>query len=158
MNFEIITMVSLLRTTAEHTDFIELVHDLDLDLKIRDGEEHSFFAQFNKIDAIKYVVLAYKNGKPIACGAIKAYDENTMEVKRMFVRPENRGQGIASMVLRDLEDWCIALNFKTCILETGQKQPEAIALYKKNNYCIIPNYGQYELVESSVCFMKKLMA
>jgi len=81
-----------------------------------------------------------------------------MEVKRMFVPLEKRGKGIASIVLKELENWARELGYKTCILETGIKQPEAITLYKKNNYALIKNYGQYAEVESSACFEKQLDA
>ena len=149
-------MIELKRTNSKDTDFQNLVEELVKDLAIRDGEDYSFYAQFNKIDAIKYVVIAYDYNKPIGCGAIKEYSDNTMEVKRMFVTLERRGQGIASLILRKLELWTKELNFKNCILETGKKQPEAIRLYSKNGYHIIPNYGQYKDVEISVCFEKKL--
>ena len=150
-------MIVLKRTNSDDKDFQKLVEELDKDLAIRDGEDHSFYAQFNKINAIKYVVIAYDFDKPVGCGAIKEYSDNTMEVKRMFVPLERRGQGIASLVLRELELWTKELNFKNCILETGRKQPEAIKLYIKNNYHIIPNYGQYTNVESSVCFEKNIL-
>jgi len=149
-------MYKLIRTNSDNPDFRTLVQKLDKDLAIRDGEDHSFFAQFNKIDAIKYVVLAYENKIPVGCGAIKEYEKTVMEVKRMFVPPEKRGKGIASLVLKELENWAGELSYKKCILETGEKQPEAIGLYKKNGYKIIPNYGQYAAVESSVCFEKQV--
>ena len=143
-----------IRTDSTNLDFQELVKELDIDLAIRDGEEHSFFAQFNKIDLIKHVVVAYINNEAVGCGAIKHYEDNTMEIKRMFVKPNNSGKGIATNVLKELENWTNELNYEKCILETGIKQPEAIALYKKNNYNQISNYGQYAEVESSVCFEK----
>ncbi|MES2655448.1 MAG: GNAT family N-acetyltransferase [Bacteroidota bacterium] len=149
-------MITLTRTNSDNTDFQALVRELDIDLKIRDGEEHAFFAQYNKIDMIKYVVVAYDGNEPVGCGAVKQYDEDTMEVKRMFVPLNRRGKGIASLVLQELEKWTKELNFKKCILETGEKQPEAIQLYKKNQYAIIPNFGQYADVESSVCFEKEM--
>ncbi len=149
-------MLTLKRTTSNNPDFQKLVIELDKDLKVRDGNDHAFFSQFNKIDAIKYVVVAYKNNIPVGCGAIKPYDEKTMEVKRMFVPLELRGQGIASIVLKELEKWSKELNFLHLILETGIKMPEAIQVYKKNNYSAIPNYGQYIGVETSVCFEKRL--
>ncbi|MES2727194.1 MAG: GNAT family N-acetyltransferase [Bacteroidota bacterium] len=149
-------MITLTRTNSDNTDFQALVRELDMDLKIRDGEEHAFFAQYNKIDMIKYVVVAYDGNEPVGCGAVKQYDDDTMEVKRMFVPLNRRGQGIASLVLQELEKWTKELNFKKCILETGEKQPEAISLYKKNQYAIIPNFGQYADVESSVCFEKEM--
>ena len=147
-------MIELRRTNSDNADFRELVRALDQDLAIRDGEDHSFFAQFNKIDSIRHVVVAYQNDIPVGCGAIKQYDAETMEVKRMFVPLALRGQGIASRVLTELEQWCKELHFKKCILETGEKQPEAIRLYHKNNYKVIPNFGQYADVASSVCFEK----
>jgi len=149
--------ISLIRTDSNNEDFHELVIQLDRDLKIRDGADHSFFAQYNKIDSIKYVVVAYIQNKPVGCGAIKHYSESVMEVKRMFVVPEKRGHGIASVILRELENWSRELNYKKCILETGLRQPEAISLYKKNKYLIMPNYGQYKTVTSSVCFEKDLI-
>lgn len=149
--------ITLLRTDSGNKDFHELVIQLDRDLKIRDGADHGFFAQYNKIDSIKYVVVAYIHNKPVGCGAIKHYSEAIMEVKRMFVTPEKRGNGIASVILRELEDWSRELNYKKCILETGLRQPEAISLYKKNKYLITPNYGQYKAVTSSVCFEKDLI-
>jgi len=74
----------------------------------------------------------------------------------MFVKPEDRGKGIASKILEELESWAKEQNFKSCILETGKKYPEAIALYKKNGYTVIANYGQYEGIEDSVCFRKTI--
>jgi putative acetyltransferase len=146
--------IIILRTDSENVDFQGLVHELDKDLKIRDGEEHAFFAQFNKIDLIRYVVVAYNDQQAVGCGAIKEYSEGIMEVKRMYVVPEYRGKGVATLVLKELEKWSLELNFTRLILETGIKQPEAIGLYTKNEYTKIPNYGQYENVKSSVCFEK----
>ncbi len=147
-------MYYIKRTNSTDLDFQKLVKELDYDLAIRDGEEHAFFAQFNKIDGIKYAVVIYENEKAVGCGAIKAYQEDIIEVKRVFVPIEERGKGIASILLKELEKWAEELGYKKCILETGTKQPEAINLYKKNNYDIIKNYGQYEGVESSICFEK----
>ena len=147
-------MIEILRTDSSNTDFINLVKFLDIDLAIRDGDEHSFYAQFNKLDAIKYVVLAVENGQAVGCGAIKEYDLDTMEVKRMYTSPQSRGKKIASRVLAELENWAKELSYKRCILETGNKQPEAIALYNRNSYQRILNYGQYANVENSLCFEK----
>jgi GNAT superfamily N-acetyltransferase len=149
-------MINILRTNSENHDFIELVRLLDADLAIRDGDKHTFYDQFNKIDNIRYVVVAYENNIPAGCGAIKEYKPDSMEVKRMYVLPENRKKGIASKILAELEIWARELSYSKCILETGQGQPEAIELYKKNGYTLIPNYGQYAGVENSLCFEKRL--
>ena len=115
-----------------------------------------FYSQFNKIDKIKYVVLVYDNNIPTGCGAIKEFGKDVMEVKRMFVSPGKRNMGFATMILTELENWAGELSCTKCILETGKRQPDAIGLYKKNGYKPIPNYGQYEGVENSVCFEKEL--
>jgi putative acetyltransferase len=147
-------MIRIIRTNSDNQDFVKLVKYLDADLAERDGNDHSFYAQFNKIDKIKYVVIAYENDQPVACGAIKEYLPDTMEVKRMYTSAENRGKGIASKILAELEIWAAELSYEKCVLETGKRQPEAIALYKRNGYKIIPNYGQYAEIENSLCFEK----
>ncbi len=149
-------MNEIIRTNSSNEDFVKLVKLLDADLAIRDGEDHAFYDQFNKIDAIKHVMVLFVNGSPASCGAIKVYDEHTMEIKRMFTCPEFRGNGFASKILSALEEWAQELKFKKCILETGVRQPEAIGLYRKNNYQVIPNYGQYINMKNSVCFEKSL--
>ena len=149
-------MIKIVRTNSDNPDFIELVKYLDADLVIRDGNEHSFYAQFNKIDKIKFVVVAYEDDQPVGCGAIKEYAPNTMEIKRMYTSPASRGNGIATKVLTELENWAAEMSFEKCILETGKKQPEAIALYKKSGYKSISNYGQYAGIENSVCFRKEV--
>ncbi len=149
--------VSIFRTDSRHEDFIALVRQLDADLAIRDGAEHSFYAQFNKIDQIKHVVIAYAGRQAIGCGAFKPFEEaHKVEIKRMFVAPHWRGLGIAGRVLSALEEWAQELGYSSCVLETGKKQPEAIALYQKCGYSVIPNFGQYAGVENSVCFEKKV--
>jgi GNAT superfamily N-acetyltransferase len=145
-----------MRTNSDDEQFQQLVGKLDADLKIRDGDDHLFYSQFNKIDAIKYAIVRYENDLAVGCGAIKVHAAETMEVKRMYVLPGNRKQGIASTILKELELWAVELNARKLLLETGKNQPEAIELYKKNGYAIIPNFGQYENIENSVCFKKRL--
>lgn len=149
--------IKLLRTDSDNSDFRELIILLDRDLQIRDGVEHSFYAQFNKIDKIREVVVAYENETAVGCGAFKEYSAGAAEIKRMFVRPENRGCGIAGKILTELETWAKELNFSERVLETGLKQPEAVRLYQKSGYEIIPNYGQYVGVENSVCMKKSFV-
>lgn len=149
-------MLKLIRTNSYDKDFSALVALLDADLKIRDGEEHSFFAQFNKIDSINEVIVAYFEDLAVGCGAFKPFEDSTVEIKRMYVMPDFRGRNIASKILSELENWARSLGSKFTILETGKKQPEAISLYLKSGYKIIPNYDQYANVENSVCMKKEL--
>ena len=149
-------MNNLKRTTSDDSHFQALVTLLDEDLAIRDGSEHTFYAQFNKLNSIKNAVVSYLDDKPIGCGAFKKYDSQTVEIKRMFVLPDYRGQRIAVDILQEQEQWAAELNYTSSVLETGKKQPEAIRLYERSGYILIPNYGQYEGIENSVC-MKKVL-
>ncbi len=149
-------MITILRTDSNHKDFINLVEKLDAYLKVTDGEEHDFYNQFNNIDILKHTVIAYQNDQPLGCGAFKEFNKSSVEIKRMFTLSESRSQGVATLILKELEDWAKELNYSSCILETGIRQTEAVQFYKKNNYKIIPNYGQYQGVENSLCFKKEL--
>jgi len=149
-------MNSISRTDSSNTDFRALVKMLDEDLRVRDGDEHAFYESFNKIDYLNNVVVFYLDGVPVGCGAFKPFDSDAVEIKRMFVLPGFRNRKIARQVLNELEKWAKELNFKACVLETGKKQPEAIGLYQKAGYLLIPNYGQYAGVENSVCMRKTI--
>jgi GNAT superfamily N-acetyltransferase len=149
-------MNNLKRTNSDNIDFINLVALLDQDLKIRDGEDHAFYNQYNKTDKIKHVIVYYENGIAVGCGAFREKESDAVEIKRMYVKPEYRKRGIAAAVLKELELWAAELNYTYTILETGKKQPEAIALYQKSGYTIIPNYPPYEKMDNSVCMKKTL--
>lgn len=149
-------MLKIVRTNAKNRDFVELVEHLDTDLALRDGADHTYYSQFNKIDHIQYALVAYINQVAVGCGAIKAHGPDRAEIKRMYTHPQFRGNGIGSNLLSELEKWASELAYDKCILETGIRQPEAIGLYEKNGYKMTPNYGQYKGVENSVCFEKTL--
>lgn len=149
-------MIEFKRTPSDNSDFIFLNKMLDKELTIRDGDEHAFFDQYNKLDSINHIILAYHNGSAVGCGAIKKIDDEKVEIKRMFVLPEARGKKIASQVLAELENWARELGYKQCILETGASFKDAIGLYLKSGFDITENYGQYAGVKSSVCFNKFL--
>jgi len=147
-------MFSIKRTDSTDKDFITLVGLLDAELAVRDGGDHSFYAQYNKIDKINNVVVVYLDDKPVGCGAFKPFDAESIEVKRMFVSETARNQKVATQILTMLEVWAKELGYKKSVLETGKRQPEAIALYKKSGYIITANYGQYIGIDNSICFEK----
>ncbi|RNI38087.1 GNAT family N-acetyltransferase [Hanamia caeni] len=149
-------MYTFNRVDSSHEDFKKLVLLLDEELAKRDGEEHAFYDQFNKIENINNVIVAYAGQQPVAAGAFKKFSPEAVEIKRMFVMPGFRRKGIAFQVLEQLENWAAGLGCSYCVLETGKKQPEAIALYKKSGYKVIPNYGQYKNVANSVCMRKEI--
>ncbi len=149
-------MIQLIRTDSKHQDFIALVKQLDAYLATTDGDEHDFYYQFNSIENLKHVVLAYKNNEAIGCGAFKKFNNDSLEIKRMYTLPEMRGSGIATTLLNELEDWARELGYASTILETGKRQIEAVNFYRKCNYKTIPKYGQYKKMENSLCFEKLL--
>ena len=151
-------MVEIRRTDHTDADFRRLVVELDEELHERDGEEHDFYAPFNKIDGLGLlgVALALVDNEAVGCGGFKRHDVNTAEIKRMFVAKPHRGQRIASRLLSELEAWAAEQGFTAAVLETGHNQPEAIALYTREGYELIPNYGQYSDVLNSVCMRKSI--
>jgi GNAT superfamily N-acetyltransferase len=150
-------MTQFQRTTSNDKDFQNLVHLLDNDLAERDGKElNSFYVQFNKIDMLKNVIVCYVNETPVGCGAFKEFTKSAVEIKRMFVQPNFRGQRIGASVLEELERWAAEINYEECVLETGKQNPEALHLYQKEGYQIIPNFGQYKGVENSICMKKSI--
>jgi GNAT superfamily N-acetyltransferase len=149
-------MIQIIQTDSSNSDFQLLVQLLDADLAFRDGDDHAFYAQFNKTNQLKQVLVLYHDSVAVACGAIREWADGIMEIKRMFVLPAYRRLGFAQKIVASLESWSGQLGYHTCILETGKNQPEAIQLYQKIGFEIIPNYGQYIGVENSVCMQKKL--
>jgi putative acetyltransferase len=146
----------LIKTTSENRDFQKLVAQLNAHFAPLNGEKDAFYGQFNHIDGLKNVVLAYQNGQAVGCGAIREYSDNSMEIKRMYVVPACRGGGIASSILRFLERWAKELGYAETILETLKSEEKVVQLYAKNDYQITQNFGQYVGIETSVCMRKKL--
>ncbi len=97
-----------------------------------------------------------KDKLPVACGAFKEYDNDPVDLKRIFVLDKHRGEGLAKLIVSKLEEIAGKRNYKYAILETGKGQPEAIGLYKGLGYEVIPNYGPYEGNTNSLCMKKAL--
>jgi putative acetyltransferase len=149
-------LIKLIQTNSDNLDFQTLIVQLDAYLREKDGDDHAFFAQYNKIDKIHHVIVAYDCDLEIGCGAIKYYEKGVTEIKRMYVLPDFRGKGVAKKIVSGLENWARTLGFEKCILETGELQIEAIHLYQKMGYQITANYGPYIGVDASVCMEKYL--
>ena len=145
--------MQLLRTNSDNHDFKSLSALFDDYLVDIDGEEKDFFAFYNNVQ-LDTVLVVYENSEAVGCGAFKKFDENTAEIKRMFIHPNHRNKGIASLVLTELENWASEFGFSSFILETSPKLTSAIAMYEKTGYQLIPNYGQYIGVENSICMKK----
>lgn len=103
-------------------------------------------------------LVARRNGQPVGCGAIRAFEPGVAEVKRMFVVPEARGRGVGRAILENLETFARNFGYRSVRLETGLKQPEAISLYQSAGYHPAPCYGPYRENPMSICFEKELDA
>lgn len=149
-------MFTLKRTDNSSSDFVNLVAELDAYLKVTDGEDHGFYNQYNGLENIHHALVLYEGDIAIGCGAFKKFDEESVEVKRMYVKPSHRGTGAATQILEGLELWAKEIGNTRCILETGTRQVEAVKFYHKSGYERIANYGQYIGIENSNCFEKVL--
>ena len=149
-------MIILERTTSDSSQFKILTDKLDHELKLIYGSSQDEFDQYNIMSQLDTVVIAYINETPVGCGCFKKFDTATAELKRMFVGAPYRGQGIGTAVLTELENWAKEIRYSFIVLETGTVQPDAINLYQKHGYHIIPNFDPYIGNELSICFKKSL--
>lgn len=146
-----------IRLTVPNGDLKALIKELDAYLKVTDQDEHDYYNQYNTLDSIKHFVLVYEGTEAVACGAFRKYDASTVEVKRMYTKPNHRGIGYGIIALNKLEAWAAEEGATNVILETGKRQKEAILFYEKCGYHKIPKYDQYKEMENSVCFGKRLV-
>jgi putative acetyltransferase len=149
-------MFTIKRTNSDDKDFHSLVEKLNKDLQDRYGALQDFYSQYNSIQNLSTVVIAYDGEEPVGCGCFKKFDDESVEVKRMYVAEKQRGKGIGVAILTELEKWAAELGQKATVLELGNNQPEAIRMYQKAGYTVIPNYGQYVGMETSICMKKEL--
>jgi putative acetyltransferase len=150
MNFE------LMKTDNKNHEFINLIKLLDAELSERYGELQKQFDKHNKVDFINNVIIINKDNVPVACGAFKEFDADTVELKRIFVVKQQRRQGLAKLIVCKLEELARNKGYKYALLETGIKQHEAIALYKSLSFEVIDNFEPYVGSKNSVCMKKAL--
>jgi GNAT superfamily N-acetyltransferase len=143
-------------TTPEDPDFLELANELDAMLSVLNGEEDAFYRGHNTPDALVAVLVAERQGVPVGCGALKRITVTEYEVKRMYVRPRDRGNGVGGALLRALEDWVMARGGFTARLETSIRLEPAVSLYERAGYRRIPNYPPYTDRPDSICLRKSL--
>ena len=144
------------RRDEKDSDFIALTRELDAHFYSVYGDLQSKYAPANILKPLQTVLVGYVENTPIACGCFREFDESSVEIKRMYVKPEYRGKGYAKELLLLLESWAKEKGYKRAVLETGIKQPEAISLYKYLGYTLIPNYGIYKELNTSICMEKIL--
>lgn len=145
-------------TNGENPDFIGLCHDLDdfLNELVGGEKNRAEYIQYNKLDDIHDVIVAYDEDTPVGSAGFKKYDDDCAEVKRVFIKREYRGKGISKKLMELLEERARNKGYKYLILESGESLVAAMSLYRKIGYKIIPNYGQYKDMPDSVCMKKEL--
>lgn len=144
------------RTTANDKDFQLLVKKLDHELWNELKEDQATYDQYNIVVDILTAVVIYNDGEPVACGCYKPFDDETVEIKRMFVQKEHRGKGLSKKILSELEQWAKENKYCYSVLETSMHFITARNLYAAGGYKIIPNYGQYAGLAESICMKKEL--
>lgn len=145
----------IIKTTSENKDFIALVAALDQSLWESYPQLKVDYWGNNIMELNPNVVIVYLNDVAVACACFKKYNENTIEIKRMFVSVEFRGKGLAQNMLQELESWAKESGFSFAVLETLNKQKEAIGMYQKVGYVITDNYAPYVGLENSICMKKR---
>lgn len=144
------------RTTTDDPAFQRLASALDRELQAVYGDVQHAYAPFNKVETIATAVVALDAKTAVGCGCFRPFDATTIELKRMFVAADRRGRGIASAVIAELEAWARELGYRAAVLETGNLQDAAIALYQRRGYTIGEPFGPYAAMPASVCMSKTL--
>ncbi len=146
------------KTNGENEDFIQMCEKLDETLEKLVGAkiERSKYAQFNTTESISDAIVIYDNDTPVGSGAFRGYDNDTMELKRIYVDASYRGLGLSKELVRRLEADARIQGYRHAILETGELLEASVHLYQKLGYKVIPNYGPYEQMSESLCMHKKL--
>lgn len=141
------------RCDGNNKDFIENCRLLDMDLDKRVGRviKRDKYAQFNMLDKINEAIVVYRDDKLIGAGAIRYYDDKTAELKRVFVVPDEQGNGVGTLLVGKLIEWARELGYEKMILETGELLAESCHVYKKLGFVKIPNYGAYADMPESLC-------
>lgn len=136
-----------------------LIAALDEELEDRYPEEG---ANHFRLDAEEVApdrgafIIARIGRMPVGCGAVRLNDRTTAEIKRMYTVPAVRGRGVAGRLLQALEERARALGATRLVLETGERQHEAVAMYRKAGFVPIPRFGEYLDSPLSLCMEKRL--
>jgi len=148
--------MKLIKTNGNNKDFSNLTRSLDKDLNHRYGVQDKKYDEHNQVESIETVLVGYIKNQAVACGCFKNINNQTVEIKRIYVNTPNRGKGFSHLLLSELEKWANELGYSKVILEMGKKQPEALGLYTKCHYKVIDNYGPYKNLDNSICMEKIL--
>jgi len=153
------TELEVRREDLTSTSATALIGALNAELAERypeEGSNHFRLDQEEVAEGRGAFLVCYGNGHQVACGAIRRLDAEVAEIKRMFVEPGSRGRGIGTRLLTVLEAEARRLGVTRLVLETGVRQPEALALYARAGFIRVAGFGEYAGSPLSVCLEKEL--
>ena len=151
--------IEIHRAEITSAEVQRLICALNAELEQRYPEDGANFFRLDAEDVADgrgAFLVAYMDGRPVGCGAVRRNEPDVAEIKRMYVAPEARGRGVGRLVLDELEAVARQLGIRRLVLETGPRQPEALALYRHAGFVEIPLFGEYVGAEFSVCMAKNL--
>ena len=119
-------------------------------------ENRKEFIPYNISENITEVLIAYIDGEAVGCAGLKKYSEIDVEIKRVWVEPEERGHHIALDMMAQIEERASYDGYKRTILQTREIMKDAVELYKKLGYTKIDNYPPYDKLDGAICFAKEL--
>ena len=109
------------------------------------------FVPYNLSESISDVLIAYIDGVPVGCAGLKKYSDTDVEIKRVWVEPDQRGKHIATELMDMIEDKARELGFKRAVLQTRHIMKDAVGLYSSRGYVLIDNYPPYDKLEGAIC-------
>lgn len=149
-------MMKIKQVDYTNNDLQRLVQQLDAFFEQQWGQATSQkYQSFHQLSKMAYACVGYQD-EAIACGCFKIMDEQTIEIKRMYVVPQYRRQGIASEILSHLEETAYQMGYHYSVLETGKEMLDNIKFYEKCGYHIIDSYGDFINDDVCICMMKDL--
>lgn len=149
-------MIKVENVTITNPDLLGLIKELNDFFNEEWGiEVAQGYQNHHNLAEMVCAVVAYKEEEAVGCGCWKLLDEQTPEIKRMYVKPTSRGTGVSSEIIKSLEKDMIEKGYQQAVLETGKDMQGAIGFYEKHGYRIIPNYGEFIGDELCVCMKKK---
>lgn len=152
-------MLSIRDVDPQSPDALALLNEASIDARAAYPELFSgppASATNGPIAEREVYVVAYLDGRPLACGALRPLSKTTGEVRRMYVHREHRRQGLARAVLSHLEGAARCLGYSELVLETGYKQIPAMSFYEASGFHRIPPFGEYANDPTSVCYGRSL--
>lgn len=150
--------IEIRQVKYDDSDFVKLCRELDefLNIAIGGEDKREKYKKFNHPDTMDCVVIAYDKEKAVGCGALREYSGDEVEVKRVFVAEEYRGQNIGGLLLRYLITQAKKRGYQKMILETGEFLASSVRLYARYGFERISNYGQYKNMSESLCMGRSL--